>query len=69
MADLKLKFSDFFRPKLKNTIFTANCDLCCSFKIQRCLTPQNDCQHLSFVKNIYVVGEKMTKNDRKKPNL
>ena len=28
---LKLKFSDFFLPKLKNTIFKANCDLCCSF--------------------------------------
>jgi hypothetical protein len=28
---LKLKFSDFFLPKLKNTIFKTNCDLCCSF--------------------------------------
>ena len=28
---LKLKFSDFFLPKLKNTILKTNCDLCCSF--------------------------------------
>ena len=38
-------------------------------KIQICLDPQNDCQNLSFVKDNYVDGEKMTRNCRKKPNL
>ena len=38
-------------------------------KIQTCLAPQNDCQNLSFVKDDYVVVEKMTRNGRKKPNL
>ena len=31
-------------------------------KIQTCLAPQNDCQHLIFVKDYYVVGKK---NDQK----
>ena len=34
-------------------------------EIQTCSAPQNDCQHFSFVKDIYGVGEKMTKNSRK----
>ena len=49
---LKLKFSDFFLPKLKNMILKTNCDICCSsdpIKIQTCLAPQNDCQNLSLV--------------------
>ena len=33
------------------------------------LAPQNDHQHLSFVKDINVVGEKKTRNGRKMPNL
>ena len=31
MAFFKLKFSGFFLPKLKNTIFKTNCGLCCNF--------------------------------------
>ena len=38
-------------------------------KIQTCLAPQNDCQNLSFVKDNNVIGEKMTRNGCKKPNL
>ena len=38
-------------------------------KIQTRLAPQNDRQHLSFVKDINVVGEKMTRNGHKMPNL
>ena len=38
-------------------------------KIQTCLAPQNDCQNLSFVKDIYVVGEKMTRNCHKMSKL
>ena len=33
--------------------------------IQTCLAPQNDCQHLSFVKGAYVAGKEMTRNGRK----
>ena len=29
------------------------------------LVPQNDHQHLSFVKDIYAVGKTITKNSRK----
>ena len=38
-------------------------------KIQTCLALQNDCQNLSFVKDIYVVGEKMTRNGHKMSKL
>ena len=31
-------------------------------KIQTCLAPQNDRQNLSFVKDSYVLGQKMTRN-------
>ena len=31
-------------------------------EIYTCLAPQNDHQHLSFVKDIYVVCKKMTRN-------
>ena len=34
-------------------------------RIQTRLAPQNEHQHLSFVKYIHVVGKKMTRNDRK----
>ena len=33
------------------------------------LAPQNDHQHLSFVKDIYVVGKKVTKNGCKMAKL
>ena len=35
-------------------------------KIWTCLTPQNDHQHLSFVKDYNVVGEQLTRNGTKK---
>ena len=38
-------------------------------RIQTCLASQNDCKNLSFVKDDYVVREKMTRNGLKKPNL
>ena len=38
-------------------------------KIQTCLAPQNDCQHLIFLKDYYVVGEKMTRNGPKMAKL
>ena len=34
-------------------------------RIQTCLEPQNDHQYLSCVKDIHVVGKKMTRNDGK----
>ena len=40
-----------------------------SIKIWTCLAPQNDRQHLSFVKNVYAIGRKMTRNDRKMAKL
>ena len=33
------------------------------------LAPQNDCQHLSFVKDINAVGKKMTRNDHEMAKL
>ena len=71
IAFFKLKFSGFFLSKLKNTVFKQIVVYVVAFdpiKIQTCLAPQNECQHLSFVKDTYVVGEQMTKNGRKKPN-
>ena len=65
---LKLKFSYFFLPKFSKqiVIYVVSFD---PTKIQTCLAPQNDYQHLNFVKDSYVYGEKMTRNGRKKPNL
>ena len=34
-------------------------------EIQTCLTPQNNCKYLRFVKDNHVVGKKMTRKDRK----
>ena len=34
-----------------------------------CLALQNDCQNLSFVKDIYAVGKKMTRNGHKMAKL
>ena len=61
------RFSEFFLPKLKetkiNVFYVAAFD---PIRIQTRLAPQNDRQHLSFVKGIHVVGKKkMTKNGRK----
>ena len=39
-----------------------------SIKIQTCSAPQNDHQNLNFVKDINVVGDKMTKNGLKMTN-
>ena len=38
-------------------------------KLYTRLAPQNDHQHLSFVKDIYAVGEKMTRNGHKMAKL
>ena len=62
------KFSLFFLTKLKKTETKNNFDLSCSFdpiKIRTRLAPQNVHQNLSFVKDIYVVCKKMTRNWRK----
>ena len=62
------KFSDIFLPKLKEirkpkkVFHVVAFDL---IRIQTGLAPQNEHQNLSFVKDIHVVGKKMTRNDRK----
>ena len=61
------KFSEFFLPKLKKKrkkkgFYVVAFD---PIRIQTCLTPQNDHQNLSFVKDIHAVAKKMTRNDRK----
>ena len=38
-------------------------------KIWTCLAPQNDHQHLSFVKDYNVVGKKMIRNGHKMAKL
>ena len=38
-------------------------------KIQTCSAPQNDRPQLSFLKDMYVVGKKMTRNGSKKAKL
>ena len=40
-----------------------------SIKIWTCLAPQNDHQHLSFVKDYNVVGKKMIRNGHKMAKL
>ena len=57
---LKLEFSVFL-PKLKNPVVKKNCDL---FKN----ASQNDQLNLSFVKDINLVGDKMTRNGREMTN-
>ena len=69
---MKLKFSGFFLTNLKTQLSTQIVIYGIDFdpiKIQTCLAPQNDCQNLSFVKDNYVDGEKLTRNGHKKPNL
>ena len=65
---LKLKFSVFFLPKLKNTVFVIHVVAFDPIKIQTSLAPQNDRLNLSFVKDIYVTCEKMTGMVVKLPN-
>ena len=61
-----------FTPKmihfqaLKKNIFTNNNVIDFDpIKIQTCLAPQNDRQHLSFVKDIYVDAKKITTKGQK----
>ena len=46
----------------KNVCYVVVFDL---IRIQTHSAPQNEYQHLSFVKYSHVVGKKMTRNDRK----
>ena len=58
---LKLEFNFFFLPKLKNTVVKSICDNVVVFdpiEIQTHLAPQNDHQHLNFVKDVYAIGKK-----------
>ena len=63
------KFSDFFFPKLKKNIWKPKKVIHVVaynlIKIQTGLAPQSEHQNLSFVKDIHVVGKKMTRNDHK----
>ena len=62
------KFSEFFLPKLKKNGNRKNVFYVVFFGligIQTHLAHQNEHQNLSFVKNIHVVGKKMTRNDSK----
>ena len=66
------KFSGFFLPKLKKIEQEKIVFYVIAFdpiEIQTRLAPQNDHQYLSFVKYIYVVGKKMTRNGRKMAKL
>ena len=62
------KFSEIFLPKLKK-LETGKFVFCLvAFDLIELLThlaPQNDPQHLSFVKDINAVGKQMTRNSRK----
>ena len=60
------KFSGFFLSKLKKTKLENFVFYIAAFDpIEKTpLAPQNDHQHLSFVKDVHVVGEKMTRNGR-----
>ena len=68
MAIYESQIFSFFLTKLQKTGSKKNV-LCHSFdliKIIRSLkASQNDCKILIFVKAIYVVGEKMTRNSGK----
>ena len=62
------KFSEFFLPKLKKKWKQKKVFYVVAFdpiRIQTCLTPQNDHQYLSFVKDIHAIAKEMTRNDRK----
>ena len=60
------KLSVFFLTKLKKKTELKNFVFYIvafdSIEIQTCLDPQNDHQNLSFVKDVHVVGKKMTRN-------
>ena len=66
-----INFQDFFFQNLKKmekeriVFYVAAFD---SIKIQTPLASQNDRHNLSFLKDIYVVGEKMTRNGGKMAN-
>ena len=66
------RFSGIFFPKWKKmetkkfVFYSVAFD---PIKIQTCLAPQNDCQQLSFLKDVSVVGKKMTRNDPKMAKL
>ena len=62
------KFSEFFLPKLKKNMETKKSFHVVALdviRIQTGFAPQNGHQNLSFVKDIHVVGKKITRNDRK----
>ena len=63
MAIFETYVFDFFPSKIEKK---TRID---SIGIQTHLAPQNDHQHLSFVKDIYVVGQKVTKNGCKMAKL
>ena len=69
---MRQKFSEIFLPKLKKleignfVFYLVAFDL---IELLMHLTPQNDPQHLSFVKDINAVGKKMIRNGRKKAKL
>ena len=60
------KFSEIFLSKLKKNMETKKSFYAVVFdliRIQTGLAPQNEHQNLSFMKDIHVVGKKMTRND------
>ena len=62
-----------FSSKIEKKLETGKFVFCLvSFGLTKLLThlaPQNDPQHLSFVKDINAVGKKMTRNGRKMAKL
>ena len=62
---LKHIFKNFFLPKLRSKLVKDICKLCHridSIGINTCLAPQNDHQHLNFVKCVNVDGKNMARN-------
>ena len=63
---MSFMFSEFFLPKLEKKLQPKNVFYVVAFniiRIQAHLAPQNEHQNLSFMKDIHVVGKKMTRND------
>jgi hypothetical protein len=56
-----------FQPGKKNILTNNNVIVFDPIKIQTCLAPQNDHQHLIFVKDTYVDAKKMTTKGQKMP--
>ena len=67
MASYEVNFKIVKKLKMKQFVF--NVIAFVPIKIQTCLAPQNDSQQLSFLKDIYVVGKKITKNGHKMAKL